>query len=104
MQLQQLRAFCEVAREQSFTRAARNLHYAQSSVTAQIQNLEVAVGVPLFHRGGRHVTLTEGGHCLLPYAERIIEVAEEARRQVTEVHEVPGRGTPRPYPTPSRAA
>ncbi|MGW0664986.1 LysR family transcriptional regulator [Streptodolium elevatio] len=86
MQLQQLRAFREVARERSFTRAAHNLHYSQSSITAQVQNLEAAFGVPLFRRGGRHATLTDEGRCLLPYAERIIETAEEAHRHLATTH------------------
>lgn len=82
MQLQQLRVFREVATEMSFTQAAKNLHYAQSSVTAQIKNLEEAVGVLLFDRGHRRLTLTAAGVCLLPHAVHIIEFTEMARADV----------------------
>ncbi|CAM5651886.1 LysR family transcriptional regulator [Streptomyces pilosus] len=82
MQFHQLRAFREVAAELSFTRAAKNLHYAQSTVTAQIKNLEEAVGTELFDRSRRRLALTEAGARLLPHAERIIQIAETARREV----------------------
>jgi DNA-binding transcriptional LysR family regulator len=85
MELQHLRAFREVARELSFTRAARNLHYAQSSITAQVKSLEEHLGARLFHRGGRYIALTDAGTRLLPYAEQILGLVEAARR------EVPGR-------------
>ncbi|MFF3345844.1 LysR family transcriptional regulator [Streptomyces sp. NPDC002779] len=82
MQIQQLRAFREVAAELSVTRAARNLNYAQSTVTAQIQNLEESVGAALFDRSHRQLALTEAGLRLLPYARTILEAAEEGRRAV----------------------
>ncbi|MFJ6612838.1 LysR family transcriptional regulator [Streptomyces sp. NPDC091289] len=81
MQFQQLRTFREVAAELSFTRAARNLHYSQPSVTAHIKNLEEFIGTPLFHRGGGHIELTEAGRTLLPHAEQIITIAETAFRE-----------------------
>ncbi|MGW5638964.1 LysR family transcriptional regulator [Streptomyces sp. NPDC003832] len=84
MQIQQLRAFREVAAELSVTRAARNLNYAQSTVTAQIQNLEESVGAALFDRSRRQLALTEAGERLLPYARIIIDAAEEGRRAVAE--------------------
>lgn len=82
MQIQQLRAFREVAAELSVTRAARNLNYAQSTVTAQIQNLEESVGAALFDRSHRQLSLTAAGLRLLPYARIIIDAAEEGRRAV----------------------
>ncbi|MEV7023180.1 LysR family transcriptional regulator [Kitasatospora sp. NPDC093558] len=78
MQFQHLRAFLEVADELSFTQAARNLHYAQSSVTAQIRSLEEALGTPLFDRRTRRVELTEAGRQLRPYAEQILRIAAVA--------------------------
>ncbi|MER6424959.1 LysR family transcriptional regulator [Streptomyces sp. NPDC001137] len=91
MQLQQLRAFREVAAELSFTRAARNLHYAQSTVTTQIKNLEEAVGTELFDRSRRQLALTGAGEVLLPHAERIIEFVEAARREVARAGVQPKR-------------
>ncbi|MFE4052987.1 LysR family transcriptional regulator [Streptomyces sp. YIM B13518] len=104
MQFQQLRAFREVAAELSFTRAAKNLHYAQSTVTAQIKNLEEALGTELFDRSRRRLSLTEAGTRLLPHAERIIEIAETARREIilsTSTAQRP-RGGPRPRATTGR--
>ncbi len=75
----QLITFRAVATELSFTRAAASLGYVQSSVTAQVQSLERELGVPLFERLGRKVTLTDPGECLLGYANRILALTEEAR-------------------------
>lgn len=82
MELRQLSTFRAVARTLSFTRAAEALDYAQSSVTAQIQALEEALGVPLFERLGKRVALTESGTRLLTYAEKMLRLAEEARAAV----------------------
>lgn len=82
LDLRELKTFRSVARERSFTRAANALNYAQSSVTAQIQSLEAEVGVPLFDRLGRSVELTLAGRQLLAYADRLLSLAEEARRAV----------------------
>ncbi|MFJ6216781.1 LysR family transcriptional regulator [Streptomyces sp. NPDC092296] len=82
MELQHLRSFLEVSSELSFTRAARKLHYAQSSVTAQIQQLEESLGTLLFDRQGRTISLTEGGRRLQPVAERIVALADLARQEV----------------------
>lgn len=78
MELKQLDTFRAVAEARSFTRAAEALAYAQSSVTAQVQALEQELGVKLFERLGRRVALSEAGLRLLPYAERLAELSEEA--------------------------
>ncbi|MBY8865755.1 MULTISPECIES: LysR family transcriptional regulator [Streptomyces] len=83
MDLQRLRAFREVARELSFTRAARNLHYSQPTVTAQIKGLEESVGTPLFvRRGNRAIELTAAGARLRPYADQILDLVEAARSEL----------------------
>ncbi|MBX3080817.1 MAG: LysR family transcriptional regulator [Anaerolineae bacterium] len=83
MDFQQLRSFQLVARTLSFTRAAEVLDYAQSSVTAQIQSLEKELDVRLFDRLGRRIVLTEAGRRLLEYAERILQMTDEALLAVT---------------------
>ena len=83
MELRQLETFRAVARELSFTRAAAQLEYAQSSVTTQVQTLERELGVALFERLGRRVVLTERGRRLLGYSERILNLAEEVREAVS---------------------
>lgn len=82
MDLRQLATFRMVATTLSFTQAAAALGYVQSSVTAQIQALEADLGVPLFDRLGKHVSLTDSGHRLLPYAERMLNLVDEARSVV----------------------
>ncbi|WP_273841623.1 LysR family transcriptional regulator [Rubrobacter calidifluminis] len=83
VQIRQLKTFLVVARTLSFTRAASELGYVQSSVTAQIQALERELGVPLFDRMGRRVFLTDAGKRLLPYAERMLDLESEARLAVS---------------------
>ena len=83
MELRQLTIFRAVARMRSFTRAATSLNYVQSNVTAQIHALEEELGVPLFDRlGGKQVVLTDAGRHLLSYAERLLDLAEEAQTKV----------------------
>jgi DNA-binding transcriptional LysR family regulator len=83
MELRQLVTFQTVATTLSFTRAAAMLNYAQSSVTAQIQALEEELGVPLFDRLGKRVVLTDAGHQLLRYADKLLNLADEARGVVS---------------------
>lgn len=78
----QVRTFATVAREGTFTRAAQVLHYAQSSVTAQVQGLEEQLGAPLFDRLPRSLSLTAAGSSFLPYAERLLAIADEAAQSV----------------------
>ncbi|MER7954101.1 LysR family transcriptional regulator [Streptomyces sp. NPDC096030] len=89
MELRLLVTFEKVATVLSFTRAATELRYAQSSVTGQIRALESSLGVELFERLGSRIRLTEAGERLLPYARRMIELAEEARTAVVATGEEP---------------
>jgi len=72
MRLEQLQAFLAIAQTRSFQIAAQQCHLTQSTISRQIQALEAAVGVELFHRGGQ-VSLTVAGECLLPRARRICQ-------------------------------
>ncbi|MEU6624349.1 LysR family transcriptional regulator [Streptomyces litmocidini] len=90
MELRLLATFEKVADVLSFTRAATELGYAQSSVTAQIRSLESSLGVDLFERLGSRIRLTEAGERLLPYAHRMTELAEEARTAVAATAEPSG--------------
>jgi DNA-binding transcriptional LysR family regulator len=83
MELRHLRTFRAVARTLNFTHAAAELHYAQSSVTEQIQALEAELGSKLFERG-RRLRLTGAGERLVGYADRVLELVEEARAAVDE--------------------
>ena len=79
MDIRQLAAFHKVATLLSFSKAATELKYAQSSVTSQIKGLEMSLGVDLFDRLGGRIQLTEAGQRLLPYAEQMLALAGEAR-------------------------
>lgn len=83
MDLRQLTTFHRVAALLSFTRAASELNYAQSSVTAQIKSLEASLGVELFERLRGGIRLTPAGERLVPYAERILSLVDEARDKMT---------------------
>lgn len=74
----QLRVFAEVARELSFARAAEKLHLTPPAVTMQIKELEAHVGLPLFERQGRRVSLTTTGEYFLVYAKRLIATLKDA--------------------------
>ncbi|MBC7271152.1 MAG: LysR family transcriptional regulator, partial [Streptomyces sp.] len=90
MELRLLVTFEKVATVLSFTRAATELKYAQSSVTSQIRALESSLGTELFDRLGSRIRLTEAGERLLPYARQILELADEARTAVTSAGEPEG--------------
>ncbi len=76
--LRQMRVFAAVARNLSFTRAARELHLTQPAVSQQIRLLEAEVGLPLFEKIGRKVQLAPAGAELLEYANQTIELLREA--------------------------
>jgi DNA-binding transcriptional LysR family regulator len=79
-----LALFAAVAKAGGITRAAQALNTVQSNVTHRIQLLEAELGVPLFHRHTRGVTLTSAGEKLLPYAERIARLIGEAREAAAD--------------------
>lgn len=90
MEIRQLKTFRSVADLLSFHRAAEQLHYAQSSISAQIQSLEAELGVQLFDRLGRRILLTEAGERLLQYAAKILDLTEETRAEVIGTKEPQG--------------
>ena len=83
MELRQLKTFKTVADQESFTRAAKALHMAQSSVSAQVKALEEELSVRLFDRIGRQITITEAGKSLYDYARRMAEMTREIRSEVS---------------------
>lgn len=87
MELRHLRYFIAVAHEQSFTKAADKLFTAQPSLSQQIKDLEQEVGVSLFDRGTRKISLTAEGEAFLVYAKQALENANRAiaaARQVAQ--------------------
>lgn len=77
-----LRTFIESMREQSLAKAAVIRGKSPSTVTLQIQRLELMLGVKMFSRAGRGVVPTEHARNLLPYAERIVSANDEGLRVI----------------------
>lgn len=90
MESRHLFTFLVVVEAGSFTRAAQQLDYAQSSVTAQIQALEAEIGLPLFDRIGRRIVLTDAGRRLLPYAQEIAKIHDMAKNALHPEAEMAG--------------
>jgi DNA-binding transcriptional LysR family regulator len=87
MDLRQLRAFIEIARQQSFTRAAERLRIAQPAVSMAIRKLEEELDLTLVNRQDKRVSLTAEGEIFRRHAERILE---DCRAAETEMGELKG--------------
>src|SRR5438105_2110049 len=91
LRLPHLETFSKAAELSSFTGAAKALRLTQASVSQRVQALEKTLGTPLFKRQGGRVLLTEAGQKLYGYAQRILDLHREARREVTG-HDAPVGG------------
>ena len=89
MELSDLHVFRTVVETGGITRAAEKLSRVQSNVTTRIQQLEEALGVALFIREGKRLHLSPAGKVLLGYADRLLDLAREAR---DSVHDAKPRG------------
>lgn len=89
MDLTYFHTFREVAHRQSFTRAAEELGYAQSSVTTQIQKLEKAYDAQLFERYGKGVRLTSAGEELLKIVIPMLDLYQQSKEKLS----IQGGGT-----------
>jgi DNA-binding transcriptional LysR family regulator len=85
MDLLQLEHFLAVVEERTFTRAAERVCRTQPAVSQSIKKLEEEVGAPLFARDVHEVSLTEAGRVLAEYARRMVNLRDEAMRQVSEL-------------------
>jgi len=84
MELHQLRYFCAVADNGSFSRAAEKCHVSQPSLSQQVQKLESELGGRLFDRLGRSVRLTDLGEAFLPRARSVLHELSSAKDELTE--------------------
>ncbi len=85
MELRVLRYFLAVAREESITAAANQLHVTQPTLSRQLMDLEEELGNPLFIRGNRRITLTEEGRFLRKRAQEIIDLADKTEAEFNDI-------------------
>ena len=85
MDLLQLEHFLAVVEEGTFTRAAERVCRTQPAVSQSIKKLEETIGTPLLSRDVHEVSLTEAGKLLADYARRIVQLRNEALRQVGQL-------------------
>lgn len=85
MDLLQLKYFQVVARLENVTRAAEELHIAQSSLSKTIARLEESVGVPLFNRRGRRIELNQFGEIFLNRVKRSFSELEQGQRELADL-------------------
>lgn len=85
MNLKQLRYFLAVAEEKQITAAAKRLFIAQPPLSYQLKQLEKELDVQLFVRTAHGIELTDAGHELQSYAEKIVGLAETAKDQVKKL-------------------
>lgn len=88
MDIRVLKYFLAVVREENITKAAEVLHITQPTLSRQLSKMEDDLGVQLFLRGKKGITLTDEGLLLRRRAEEIVELAEKAERELTEHEEL----------------
>jgi DNA-binding transcriptional LysR family regulator len=82
VELRHLEYFVAVAAELNFSRAAKRIHVVQSALSASVAKLEKELGVELFDRSKRQITLTAAGETFLPHAREVIHTAHRAQASV----------------------
>lgn len=86
IELRQLEYFLAVSKELHFTKAAEKLNISQPSLSQQIRALEHEVGMPLFDRIGKKISLTEAGRILLLHSKTIFHEVEQARSAIQDLN------------------
>lgn len=111
MTIRQLEVFLAIAHAQSFSRAAERIHLSQPTLSEHMKELEEELGVPLFIRHSRSVSLTEPGRVFEDYATRVVATLAAGRQAIAELDElkrgslvVGASTTPGTYVLPARIA
>lgn len=91
MEFREISTFLQVAQHQSFSKAAKQLGYSQAAVTIQIKQLEGELGVHLFDRIGKQISLTHQGQIFYQYAVAIQKDLEQARSAVSDSSSLNGK-------------
>jgi DNA-binding transcriptional LysR family regulator len=87
MEIWQLNTFRVVAKNLHFTKASQELNLTQSAVSYQIKSLEEELGVKLFNRNKRKITLTSKGETVLDYANKMLHQVEVMKHEIKENRE-----------------
>jgi DNA-binding transcriptional LysR family regulator len=111
MTIRQLEVFLAIAHAQSFSRAAERIHLSQPTLSEHMKELEEELGVPLFIRHSRSVSLTEAGRVFEDYATRVVATLAAGRHAIAELDGlrrgsivVGASTTPGTYVLPARIA
>jgi DNA-binding transcriptional LysR family regulator len=111
MTIRQLEVFLAIAHAQSFSRAAERIHLSQPTLSEHMKELEAELGVPLFIRHSRSVSLTEPGRVFEDYATRVVATLAAGRQAIAELDGlkrgslvVGASTTPGTYVLPARIA
>ena len=91
MEFREISTFLQVAQHQSFSKAAKQLGYSQAAVTIQIKQLENELGVHLFDRIGKQISLTHQGQVFYQYAVAIQKDLAQARGAVSYASTLNGK-------------
>lgn len=87
MEIRVLRYFLTVVREENITRAAEVLHITQPTLSRQLREMEEELGVQLFDRGSRKITLTSEGMLLRRRADEILQLVDKTEQELVEQEE-----------------
>lgn len=87
MEIRVLRYFLTVVREESITKASEVLHITQPTLSRQLSQMEEEIGVKLFHRGTRKISLTNEGILLRRRAEEILQLVDKTEKELAEQEE-----------------
>lgn len=87
MEIRVLRYFLTVVREESITKASEVLHITQPTLSRQLAQMEEEIGVKLFNRGTRKITLTDEGILLRRRAEEILSLVDKTEQELLEREE-----------------
>lgn len=82
MEIRVLEYYISIAEHRNITHAAETLHISQSTLSRQIMDMEEELGVKLFERGRREITLTEDGEFLYQRAKEIVQLADDTEKKI----------------------
>lgn len=85
MDIRQLQYFVEVAKQKSFTKAARTLHVSQPSISKMLKALEEELGVVLLDRTERKMELTDAGKLVYDHAQKVLQLLDSLSSSIGEI-------------------